>query len=199
MYSIRPIELSDTASALEVYKPYVINTGITFEYEVPSVREFSERIKMNAADYPWLVCTKNEKITGYAYASKFRPKAAYHWSPEVTIYLAAEAQGKGIGKILYETLFDVLRLQGFVNAFAGIALPNEKSEKLHTSLGFTAIGLYKNIGFKLNQWHTTRWFQLQLADYPTPPLKLKTIQEIKNSEKLKKILDISNGKLKNIS
>lgn len=178
-FTIRLIKENDASSVLDIYKPYVLGTAITFEYNVPTLEEYLERIKVNTSEYPWLVCIQNEKIIGYAYASKFRYKTAYQWSPESTIYLSPEVHGKGIASVLYRTLFAILNLQGYFNVYAGVAIPNPKSESLHLALGFKEIGVFQNIGYKLGKWHDTRWFQLKLkehTDHPSPPKKTGDIE-----------------------
>lgn len=167
--SIRLIRETDAATALVVYRPYVLNSVITFDYEVPSAEEFSEKIRTITAEYPWLVCEYEGKIAGYAYGSRHRSKAAYEWSPESTIYVAEEFHGTGIARVLYKTVFEILLLQRFVNVFAGVTLPNPASENFHRSLGFTEIGVFKNIGYKLGKWNDVRWFQLQLSEWKTEP------------------------------
>jgi phosphinothricin acetyltransferase len=178
-FEIRFVKENDAPAILEIYKPYVLHTAITFEYDVPAIDEYLEWIKVNTSEYPWLVCTLNEKIVGYAYASKFRYRTAYQWSPESTIYLSPDAQGKGIAGVLYRTLFSILELQGYFNVYAGVAIPNAKSEGLHLALGFKEIGVFENIGYKLGKWHNTRWFQLKLKEHteqPESPLKVDSIK-----------------------
>ncbi len=188
-FEIRLIKETDSAEVLEIYKPYVLDTVITFEYDVPTLEDFTGRIRAITPEYPWLVCLMNNKIVGYAYASRFRYRTAYQWSAESTVYIAQAAQGMGIGIRLYHTLFDILRLQGYVNVYAGTAIPNEKSVRLHLSAGFETLGIYKKIGFKMGAWHDTQWFQLHLCDHPTNPAPLKLICDIEDSPELRTILD----------
>ena len=194
-YEIRLINTGDIAGALAVYTPFVLNTAITFEYYVPTLDEFTTKVETITNGYPWLVYLHNGKVKGYAYGSIHRSKTAYQWSPESTIYLSSEAQGNGIGRILYETLFSLMRLQGYINVFAGVSLPNEQSESFQKSLGFEEIGVFKNIGYKLGKWHDTRWFQLHLAGHFDEPGQLKTITEIENEPAFQKILVEANEKL----
>lgn len=147
-----------------MYAPYVNETCITFEYDVPPVEEFEERIRKNTAHYPWLVCEENGKLVGYAYGCRHRDRAAYNWSVESAIYIAMDSQSRGIGKKLYQKLFDLLKLQGYVNVFAGMTMPNEKSNKLHHACGFEDIGVFRKIGYKFNQWHDVKWMQLRLYE-----------------------------------
>ena len=192
---IRLITPSDAESALEIYKPYVLSTAITFEYEVPTIEEFAERIKNTTAEFPWFVCCDDDKVIAYAYATKHRYRAPYNWSPESTIYVSPEAQGKGIARVLYETLFATLTLQGYFTVFAGVVIPNEKSERFHKAMGFEEIGIFKKIGNKLGVWHDTKWFQLALSEHIADPPQPKKIEEVKDSIPFKRILQNVNTKL----
>lgn len=198
-FEIRLIEESDAGEVLEIYKPYVLNTIISFEYEVPTHEEYLQRIKTNTADYPWLVCSLNDKIIGYAYAGKHRYRTAYQWSPESTVYMAPGMHGKGIARILYETLFSLLRLQGHFNVFAGIGLPNEKSVGFHRALGFEEIGIFKKIGYKHGNWHDTQWFQLELTEHVTNPPAPKNLNEMTGNEKFQAIISASNERVNRIN
>ncbi len=194
-FSIRLIRDSDVAAVLDIYKPYVLDTAISFEYDPPSEQEFFERIKTIASEYPWLVCLEGEKIVGYAYASRHRARTAYDWSAESTVYMLEVHQRRGLARILYETVFEILRLQGFFNVYAGITLPNEKSVGFHRALGFKEIGTYKNIGYKFGQWHDTYWVQLSLAEHIQAPSFPKKMNEISDTAVFESILKKANEKL----
>ena len=172
-FTIRLITEADAGEVLEIYKPYVQDTIISFEYEVPALEEFLQRIKSYTSEYPWLVCLLGNKIIGYAYASKHRDRTAYQWSVDSAIYLSPEVHRNGIARILYESLFSILRLQGYFNVYAGISLPNEKSVGFHKAMGFEEIGIYKKTGYKQGRWHNTVWFQLHLAEHLDDPPKPK--------------------------
>lgn len=178
-FNIRLVAEKDTVALRDIYAYYVEQTHVSFEYTAPTNEEFRNRILATTEEFPWLVCLQNDKVIGYAYAHKHRVRDAYQWSPESTIYIAPDFHAKRIGSILYTTLFDVLRLQGYNNVFAGVALPNEKSIGIHQRLGFEEIGIFKNVGYKNGKWHDTRWFQLNLQSHavePVAPRKLHTIQ-----------------------
>lgn len=177
MYTIKLATPDDAAAIQSVYAPYVRDTCITFEYEVPTVEEFEERIRVVTKEYPWLVCEQEGKIIGYAYGCRHRARAAYDWSVESAIYMANDSRGKGIGKSLYQELFRLLKMQGYVNVFAGMTLPNEKSEGLHKSCGFQEIGVFRNIGYKFNQWHDVKWMQLDINDLENLS-SIRTMHEI---------------------
>ncbi|MGB8194584.1 MAG: N-acetyltransferase family protein, partial [Chitinophagaceae bacterium] len=104
-FKIRLITLADAKATLEIYRPYVENTIISFEYEAPDMQEWESRIKTITAEYPWLVCEYQGEVIGYAYGSRHRYRTAYSWSCESTIYLSDKFHHKGVARILYETLF----------------------------------------------------------------------------------------------
>ncbi len=130
-FHIRLIEEEDALGMLKIYTYYVEHTHVSFEYTAPSQDEFLGRMQSTFVEFPWLVCLYKNKVVGYAYAHKHRLREVYQWSPESTIYLAPDFHTKGIGRILYKALFALLKLQGYQNVFAGVALPNEKSIGIH--------------------------------------------------------------------
>ncbi len=195
---IRQITENDAQGVHDIYAPYVRDTIISFEYEVPAIHDMAERIRTNIEEFPWLVCLRNDKIIGYAYAGKHRYRTAYQWSPEVSIYLAPEAHGSGIARILYETLFSILRLQGYINMFAGIGMPNAKSEGFHRAVGFEEIGVFKKIGYKFEQWHDTKWFQLALSAHLEDPQIPKKIGPVERGKEFRAIIDNANSRLSDL-
>jgi len=153
---------SDAGACLEIYAPYVRDTAISFEEEVPTLEEFSQRIRAYTRTHPWLVFEAPEGIAGYAYASQHRSRAAYRWAADVTVYVAPSRHRGGVGRQLYQELFDRLRKRGFHVACAGITLPNPASVGLHEALGFKPVGTYPRIGWKAGAWHDVGWWQLEL-------------------------------------
>ena len=166
---IRAVRTEDAAEILAIYSPFITNTAVSFEYEVPSVDEISRRISDTTAKYPWVVWEENGRVLGYAYASSHRARPAYQWSVEVSVYLHPDARRKGIATLLYHDLFDQLRSSGFYNAYAGITLPNEASVGFHESLGFAPIGVYPRIGYKHGKWHDVGWWRLRLREDDLEP------------------------------
>ena len=174
---MRFVQKSDAPRLLVIYAPYVIDSSVSFELELPSVTEFENRIGEYSAQFPWLVMEEEGVIIGYAYASTHRARRAYQWSVECSVYIDPEHHGRKIGRTLYEELFRVLKLQGVMTVLAGITQPNEASVKFHEALGFEFLGFYRDIGFKLGKWLDTGWWQLHL--YPAgrkpvpPPMPLR--------------------------
>jgi phosphinothricin acetyltransferase len=154
---IRLVQLKDAEAILDIYKPYITSTATTFETSVPAVEAFEERIKTNTEKYPWLVAEDEGKIIGYAYASKHRDREAYQWCVECSVYVLEQYHHSGIAKELYTKLFELLQRSGYVNVYAGVTLPNPKSVAFHTKMGFEPIGVYRDIGYKLGQWHDVAW------------------------------------------
>jgi phosphinothricin acetyltransferase len=156
----------------------VRDTFISFETEPPSALTMAERIDATQRRHPWLVATAGDEVTGYAYASDHRPRDAYRWSVDVTAYVAEAARGKGVGRRLYNSLIPMLRAQGFRGAFAGIALPNDASVGLHEAAGFQALGLYKDVGFKLGAWRDVGWWRLELSNDGAQPSEPMTFPQL---------------------
>jgi L-amino acid N-acyltransferase YncA len=157
----------DDAGAIEaIYTPIVLETAISFEEQPPAVDDIRGRIEESIV---WLVAEDADRVVGYGYAGPFHERAAYRWSVEVSIYVGADAQGRGVGRSLLKELLDELQRRGYVNAFAGIALPNEASVGLFERFGFERIALQRNVGYKLGRWHNVGWWQLQLREPRDPP------------------------------
>ena len=168
----------DAAACLEIYAPFVRETAVSFEETVPTLEEFEGRIRSTTATHPWLVMEVEGKVVGYAYASKHRPRAAYRWTAEVTVYIDGQRHRSGIGRRLYVELLGRLRRQGFRLAVAGITLPNAASVGLHEAMGFEPVGVYERIGWKAGAWHDVGWWQLDLQPgttaAPREPLSPET-------------------------
>jgi phosphinothricin acetyltransferase len=170
---------------LAIYAPYVEETPITFETAVPAIADFAARVENILPGLPWLVAESEGQINGYAYASRHHERAAYGWSVDVSVYLAQNARGRGIGRRLYQRLLAILTELGYYNAFAGIALPNPASVGMHESFGFEPIGVYRKAGYKFGLWHDVGWWQLTLRSYqsdPVPPQAFSTWQQTNQIE-----------------
>lgn len=158
---VRPARAADAAAVAAVYRPYVEQGVASFESAAPDAAEVLRR--MRAHRLPWLVAERDGDVTGYAYASRHRDRAAYRWSVEVSVYLAPPEQGRGTGRALYARLLDELARLGLAMAYAGIVLPNPGSVALHEALGFTPVGVFRSVGHKAGAWHDVGWWQRPLA------------------------------------
>lgn len=163
---IRCATPSDAASLLEIYRPYVEGTAVSFETEVPSVEAFAGRIGKALANWAWLVAQEDGRCVGYAYGSAHRERAAYRWSTETSVYVRPGSQGRGLGRALYQALFERLAERGYCNALAVVVVPNEASVRLHHAVGFETVGVFKRGGHKLGAWHDVMWLQRPLRDGP---------------------------------
>ena len=180
---------NDAEKILAIYKPYVENTTITFEYNVPTIEKFRERIREILKDYPYIVCEYGNEIVGYAYAHRIWSRAAYQWDAELSIYTNEKYAGNGIGKKLYGILLEILKLQNVVNVYGLVTYPNKSSEKLHNYFGFKKVAFFENVGFKFGKWIGVTWFEKAINPYFENPDSIKRISEIDESE-IKKILDL---------
>ena len=124
---IRPVQLSDAAAIRAIYQPYVTETAITFEVDVPTVQEFESRITKTLPQFPYLVAEVDGKVVGYAYASTYYARAAYDWTTELSIYVAKEARGQGIGSALYTALEEELQARGYLRFLACIAVRTKRA------------------------------------------------------------------------
>jgi phosphinothricin acetyltransferase len=150
----------------EIYRYYVDETDISFEEVAPSASEMRERMEAVLEWTPWLVAVGSEadRVIGYAYASRHRERAGYRWSVDISVYVDRRWHRRGIGRALYAELIPILRRQGFVNVYAGIAVPNPGSVGLHESLGMRQIGVYEKVGYKLGAWPNVAWLGMRLNE-----------------------------------
>jgi len=167
--TIRLATEADAEGIVAIYAPIVRETAISFEVEAPDVNAMRRRIAETLAHLPWLICERRGEVLGYAYASTHRTRAAYQWSVDVSVYVHARIRRSGVGKALYTSLLRFLDLQGFYNVYAGITLPNPASVRLHESLEFQPVGVYRAVGYKLGAWHDVGWWHLALRPHAVPP------------------------------
>jgi L-amino acid N-acyltransferase YncA len=160
----------DAAPCAEIYAPHVLASATSFEETVPSEDEMAQRIARISTTHPWLVAEGEGELLGFAYACRHRERAAYRWSTDVSVYVGEGQWCQGIGRRLYDDLFECLRRQRFRTACAGITLPNLASVTLHERVGFVPVGVYHRIGWKAGAWRDVGWWQLDLAsDRSEPP------------------------------
>jgi L-amino acid N-acyltransferase YncA len=164
----------DAAACAAIYAPYVEGSAVSFEERPPDPAEMAERIEGVAGTHGWLVAEREGRVAGYAYAYPFQRRPAYRWTVGVSVYVAEDEHGRGVGRALYTELFRRLRERGFRMAHAGITLPNPASVALHESFGFEAVGVNREIGWKHGAWRDVGWWQLELTpagEGPPPELE----------------------------
>lgn len=189
---IEQVTVADAEELLEIYRPYVEKTAITFEYDVPSVSEFEGRIKEISAKYPYIKAVEDGQITGYAYAGVFKGRRAYDWSVETTVYVKEDRKGEGIGRALYAKLEEMLKEMGVLNMNACIGVPRKRlslnrdackeadnicpEEKpdetisydsvfFHEKMGFEMVGRFHDSGYKFGKWYDMVWMEKMIGDH----------------------------------
>ena len=169
---IRAASPEDAPALLRVYAPYVKNTAITYEYDVPSVDEFSKRIETTLKRFPYLVLERGGEIIGYAYAGPLHSRPAYDWSVETSLYLSEDVRGGGLGRLIHDALENVLREQGFLNMNACIAYPEKEDEYLtrnsaefHAHLGYRMIGGFTKCAYKFRRWYGMVWMEKLIGEH----------------------------------
>ena len=160
--SIRRATVSDAAAVHRIYAPVVRETAISFEYEVPDEVELARRIAETLDRWEWLVAEHEDGVAGYAYGGSFRGRAAYRYATETSVFVDPDHQGRGVGRSLMTALLDELAGRDFTIAYAGIALPNPGSVRLHEALGFAPVGVFERAGYKFDRWHDVGFWQLDL-------------------------------------
>jgi phosphinothricin acetyltransferase len=161
---------TDAAAVARIYAAAVERSIATFEEVPPTADEMADRMRGVLVRTPWLVMEDGGAVVGYAYAAPHHDRPGYRWSVNISVYVAGDVQGRGIGRRLYEELLALLRRQRFVNVYAGVALPNAASVALHEAIGMRRTARYERVGFKLGAWHDVAWYALRLAEPEgTPP------------------------------
>ncbi len=175
---LRFVNLEDAKRLVEIYSYYVEETNITFEYTVPTVEDFENRISEISSKYPYIVAEQNGKIIGYAYANTFKGRAAYDWTVESSIYLDTNVRGLGLGEILHDKLVEILRQQGILTIEACITYPNERSEAFHIKKGYEKVAHFHKVGYKFELWHDVVWYEKVISEHNTIQQPIKLIKEI---------------------
>lgn len=183
--TIRTAVLQDAEALLEIYAPYVENTAITFEYDVPTVEEFAGRIGNVLKRYPYLVAEVDGEPAGYAYAGPFKERAAYDWAVETTVYVKEDMKKHGIGRALYEALEKTLAVQGILNLNACIAFPEKEDEylttdsvKFHKKMGFSEVGRFHKCGCKFGRWYDMVWMEKHIGTHEENPAGVRSFAEV---------------------
>lgn len=174
---LRFVTPQDCPALLDIYAQY-IDTGVTFEYDLPTREEFTARISGICRDYPYLVCQEGDRVLGYAYAHRVWERAAYQWNAELSVYLDRAVRRRGLGQRLYGALMELLTMQGVLTAHALVTSPNPASQALHTAMGFRLLAVQDRAGYKNGDWHDVLWYVRELSPRgasPLPPVPLDTL------------------------
>lgn len=182
-FVIRKATENDAESLLKIYEPYITNTTITFEYDVPTAEAFGGPYPRNGGCVSVSRLRVRRHDHGYAYAHRIRERAAYDWDAELSIYLAQGTHGHGVGTTVLACLIDLLELQGLRHLYSCVTLPNEKSIRMQRRLGFADAGVWHDSGWKFDGWHDVAWLEKHIGSgkpqpvTPFPALDEKNIQE----------------------
>ena len=189
--------VADSATLREIYIPFVRTTAVTFELEDPTLEDFTERVRKTLERYPYIVAVEEGEIVGYAYASAFRPRAAYLHSIETSIYMRMDYRGKGVGRRLYETLAKLLVLQNVFNMEACIAHCDPADEYVpatsrlfHERLGFKLVGKFNKCAHKFGRWYDMIWMERILGDLIADPQPFLPLPQV-DPEKIAEVLEIA--------
>lgn len=184
--TIRTASVKDAPKLLEIYEYYIKHTAITFEFEVPTVAGFEQRIATTLQNYPYFVAEVDGEIAGYVYAGRFRTRAAYDWCVETSIYLDAKYQRLGLGRMLYERLEEILKMQNITNLYAGVADPVEEdesltrdSERFHEAMGYTTVARFQKCGSKFGRWYNLIIMEKIIGEHCCPPKEFIPFRDLK--------------------
>ena len=186
--TIRFARPEDAAALVDIYSYYILNTAVTYEYEIPSVEEFAGRISRILEKYPYLIAQRGDEVLGYAYAGTFIARSAADWDAEVSVYIKHTAKGLGLGRRLYETLENILREQGIVNLAAAIAAPSGEEDeyltrdslKFHSRMGYEFVGKFKHNGHKFGRWYNLVWMEKHIGKHAADMPRPKTLDEVRD-------------------
>ena len=183
---IRVATMQDAKALLEIYAHYVENTAITFEYVVPTIQEFEQRMQRILSKYPYIVAERNGEIIGYACAGTFKERVAYDWAVETTVYVRDGRQRTGVGKELYEALEKLLALQNIQNLNACIAYSEVEDQYLthnsvqfHEHMGYRLVGEFYQCGYKSGRWYNMVWMEKHIGGHEDVPATVRTFDEIR--------------------
>jgi L-amino acid N-acyltransferase YncA len=165
----RVVEISNWAAA---------NTAANFAIEPEPLDDWMEQFDQTSATHPWLVARLEGEVIGFAKASPHRSRCAYGWTAEISVYIAPEHHGRGVGRALYGALIPLLRRQGFVTVLAGITSGHVASERLHARVGFVRCGTFSKVGWKFGRWHDVGYWELQLDQAERVPAPLRSVSEV---------------------
>lgn len=177
---------ADAEALVAIYAPYVLNTAITYEYEVPSLGDFAKRIETYSRKHPYLIAELDGVPVGYAYACPLGSRPAFDWAVETAIYIREDCRGMGIGKALYENLEAILRVMGIRTVTAAVASVDhddpyltDASIRFHRTMGYIPVGTFHNAGCKFGRWYDLTWFEKAISNYENNPSAVKTVDAVR--------------------
>lgn len=179
--SIRIATQQDVPAMLAIYRPFVEETAVSFEYATPTQEEFTCRFQQITAQFPWFVWEEDGAVLGYAYAAAPFERAAFGWCAEPSIYLAPQARGRGVGRQLYTALEEALSQQGYRVLYAIITTDNTSSVAFHKALGYRHLADFPDCGFKCGAWHGVTWMEKRLKSVEMPTCMPKAFSSLGNS------------------
>ena len=186
---IRTAVLEDAEQLLKIYAPYVEETAISFEYQVPGIEEFRNRMQNTLKKYPYLTAQQGSELLGYAYTSPFVGRQAYGWAGETPIYLKRNKQKQGLGKRLYQAIEAISRAQNLTNLYACIGYPETEDEYLtknsaqfHAHMGYRMVGEFRQCGYKFGRWYHMVWMEKQIAEHGEKPEPVRWFPELAKEE-----------------
>jgi phosphinothricin acetyltransferase len=168
----------DAVAVAAIYRAAVESTIASFEEVAPDAGEMRARMRTVLERLPWLVAVADGRVIGYAYAAPHKTRAGYRWSADISVYVDPAQHGRGVGHVLYDRLLDLVRRQGYVNLYAGIALPNPASVRLHEAIGMRRIAVYERVGWKFGAWRDVVWFGMRLSEPDGQPAEPLTVREV---------------------
>ncbi|SDK38758.1 GNAT family N-acetyltransferase [Natronorubrum texcoconense] len=177
---IRLARPADAAAVRDIYAPFCESSAVTFEESPPTESEMADRIESTLETYPWLVCEIDGSIAGYAYAGRLRKRRAYQWTVELSVYVAADARGAGVGRALYESLFAVLERQGVRDAYAVTTVPNPETERFHERLGFERCVDFPAMGYTEGDWQDVAWWRYSIAEKSADPEPIAPLSDLRD-------------------
>lgn len=182
--SLRLAAPRDATDLASIYAPHVESAATSFELVAPDGPEMERRLAALEPTHPWLVAEWDGRVIGYTYASPHRARPGYRWCTEVSVYVSPDRHRGRVGRALYTALFEVLTIQGYLTAYAGITLPNPASVAFHGAMGFVEIGTYRGIGYKLGAWHDVLWCARRLSALPLEPVDPIPLAALRHSGRL---------------
>jgi len=199
--TIRRATPDDAAGALAVYAPYVEDTAITFEWEVPSLEEFEGRMARTLDCYPYLVAARSGEVLGFAYIGPFSEREAYAWCAETTVYVRKDMRGCGFGGRLYRALERAAVAQGILGLYACIAYPDGEDDEhltsasieFHRHLGYREVGRFERCGYKFGRWYNMAWMEKPLGERSAHPAPVVPFPEVMGGFEVADGLEVAGG------